>query len=513
MAAFDYRQTRHTFADGAWAAAHTLDIPAERLKFEDLHPMSSYVRQQDIARMLHARAVVRGKSDARILTWTAMQTDRRASRVFPGLRHATDGGERVLSANSFVTYALRHMLSRGWLQLHEYLGDTYEWRAEVPDGQREWSERADAVLRWLEDAIQLDLYPNVERGTYEPRLFRDLDVRRNFARIGRCDFARNFVQNHARTAVFNTSHFLHEHEDLISHHSGYGDAVGLMAAAGTILRPPIYRRGALFYDGERWRIESVGMDEIALYLPGDIKLRIGADAALNPSDPQPIAVYTRAADLRKGQPMQRTPAADDRSEFVIVNRQVVSWKRGGQLYIPQNGFALSIRDGSLPAGAIDDISADAWIEYEFAPQHKRIQAAIQAGPILLRDGEAAPVDEEFCASRDGSAGITPVRMDPAADDIRKARTAIGIKADGDLLLVMVDGCEPGSETWLDSAGATLDELRGLLLDAGAIDALNLSGEGSSSLFVAGGLANVPSDRRGQPGVIYERMIPSIGVVL
>ena len=66
MAAFDYRQTRHTFADGAWAAAHTLDIPAGRLKFEDLHPMSSYVRQQDIARMQYARALDRGMAGAMV---------------------------------------------------------------------------------------------------------------------------------------------------------------------------------------------------------------------------------------------------------------------------------------------------------------------------------------------------------------------------------------------------------------------------------------------------------------
>ena len=514
MSRIDYQQVKHTFADGAWAVAHKAHFGADRLKFEDLHPMSSYVRQQDIARMLYARAQARGERSPQILTWTAMQTDRRASQVFPDIGHRADDGEELISANSFITYALRKMLAEGWLQLHEFIGDTYEWQAHVPPGQADWTRKADTVLRWLEDEIQLDLYPNIGRGTYQPRIFRRFDLRHNFARIGRCDFVRHFVQTHDRAAVFNTSHFLHERDDLISHHSGYGDAIGLLVAENTILRPPIYRRGALLYADGRWRIETVGLDDIALMLPGDIRLQAGVDASLNPPQPQPIALYTRAGNWQSSKSaLQRSPGAPDRMEVVIVNRQVVSWKRGGGLPIPQNGFVLSLRDGALAGGAVDDIINDAWIEYAFADDGEPVQAAIQAGPILLRDGEPANSSEEFRASRGGSAGISPVRMDRSTADTRKARSAIGVYADGSLTLLVVDGCDPASHTPLDSAGATLAEMRELLQAAGVVDALNLSGEGSSHLFVAGGLANAPSDRRGQPGVVYERMLPSIGIVL
>ena len=97
-------------------------------------------------------------------------------------------------------------------------------------------------------------------------------------------------------------------------------------------------------------------------------------------------------------------------------------------------------------------------------------------------------------------------------DARKARTALAIMPEGDLLLALVDGCDPSCRTADDSAGATLRELTDWLREAGAVDALNLGGEGSSHLFVNGGLANTPSDRRGQAGVVYERMLPSIGIV-
>ena len=521
MPNMDYRREKLQLKDGAWSTLHRVDIPADQLKFEDLHPMSSYVRQQDIARMHYARALARGEANPQILTWTAMQTDRRASQLFPELSLAAADGERIISANSFITYVLREILARGWLQLHEYVGDTYEWKVDVPADAPQWRSRAEAVLRWLEEAIQLDLYPNIERGSYAPRVFQRFDVKRNFLRIGRCDFIRHFAQNHERQALFNTSHFLHEHDDLISHHSGYGDAIGLMAAASTILRPPIYRRGALLYDGESWRIKPIGLSDISLMLPGDILLSAEAGARyrfqVNPAHPAPIALYTRAGGLRRsGSPLQRSPEAPDRLEFVLVNRQILSWKRGGNLQIPQNGFVLSVADGALPDGVPEKIIEDAWVEYSFAETAGRIAAGIQAGPILLKDGAfwlgQAAAPEEFCASDGSRVGISPVRMDITGYSARKARTALGIKADGDLLLLTVDGCDSASRTDADSAGVSLPELAELLHKAGAVDGLNLSGEGSCHLFVRGGLANTPSDRRGYPGIVFERMLPSIGIV-
>lgn len=522
MPDINYRRERIQLENGLWSTVHRVDIPADRLKFEDLHPMSSYVRQQDIARMHYARAIARGETSPHILTWTAMQTDRRASQLFPALNLTTEDGEQIISANSFITYILRKILAEGWLKLHEYVGDTYEWKLDIPDEKSTWQARAEAVLGWLEDAIQLDLYPNIERGSYEPRVFHPFDASRNFVRIGRCDFIRHFVQNHERPVLFNTSHFLHEHDDLISHHSGYGDAIGLMVAANTILRPPIYRRGALLYDGERWRVEPIGPNEIRLMLPGDITISAEYSAAyryqLNPAENVPIALFTRAGGLRlSNSPLQQTPTAAGRLEFVLVNRQILSWKRGGGLRIPQNGFVLSIAEGTLPPDIFKQFVEDAWVEYSFVDTVGQVVSGIQTGPILLRGGKTAKEFaghdvEEFWASRGETVGISPVHMDRAALSKRKARTALGIKSDGDIALLMIDGCESASRTDLDSAGASLPELTELMRNAGAVDALNLSGEGSCHLFVNGGLANTPSDRRGQPGVVFERMLPSIGIV-
>ena len=256
-------------------------------------------------------------------------------------------------------------------------------------------------------------------------------------------------------------------------------------------------------------------------MPGDITLSKGdADAyafQVNPAVSRPIALYTRAGTLgQSGRPLDRTPLEDNRLEYVLVNRQILSWKRGGGLQIPQNGFVLSFQSDALPPGSQGRIIEDAWVEYEFESEAQGAVSGIQAGPILLRGGDNVlrdeTINEEYCASQGATVGISPVHTDRAADGDRKARTALGIMPDGELLLVLVDGCDPTCSTKADSTGATLRELTEWMREAGAADALNLSGEGSSHLFVSGGLANTPSDRRGQAGVVYERMLPSIGIV-
>jgi hypothetical protein len=73
---------------------------------------------------------------------------------------------------------------------------------------------------------------------------------------------------------------------------------------------------------------------------------------------------------------------------------------------------------------------------------------------------------------------------------RHSRTAVGVTGDGRLLLVVVDGRQPGY-----SRGMTLRELAELLRRLGAVQAMNLDGGGSSEMVVNGLTANRPSDGR------------------
>lgn len=106
--------------------------------------------------------------------------------------------------------------------------------------------------------------------------------------------------------------------------------------------------------------------------------------------------------------------------------------------------------------------------------------AVGGGPWLLRNGEVM-VD----ASRQG--------FQSGFSDNRHPRTAVGVTADGKLLLVTVDGRQAMS------AGMTLHELARLMLQLGATDAINLDGGGSTTLAVRGGLViNSPSEGKQRP---------------
>ncbi len=65
------------------------------------------------------------------------------------------------------------------------------------------------------------------------------------------------------------------------------------------------------------------------------------------------------------------------------------------------------------------------------------------------------------------------------------RTAAGITKEGSLILMAVDGRQPGSR------GVTLEELASLMHDLGVVEALNLDGGGSTTLVVNNTLVNRP----------------------
>ncbi len=99
--------------------------------------------------------------------------------------------------------------------------------------------------------------------------------------------------------------------------------------------------------------------------------------------------------------------------------------------------------------------------------------AVAAGPSLVRDGTRyVTIDEE-------------IFFDSPIPNVHP-RTAAGITVDGSLLLVVVDGRQSLSR------GVNLSDLAGIMLDLGAVNALNLDGGGSSSFVVNGKLLNRPA---------------------
>ncbi|MGL5206108.1 MAG: phosphodiester glycosidase family protein [Acidaminococcaceae bacterium] len=104
---------------------------------------------------------------------------------------------------------------------------------------------------------------------------------------------------------------------------------------------------------------------------------------------------------------------------------------------------------------------------------------IGAGPLLVRNGKVSVSAQEEQFPADIAVGRAP-------------RTAIGVKADGSILLVVAEG---RSE---DSAGLTLNELAAYMVKLGAREAMNFDGGGSSEMVLNRKVMNNPSDGSERP---------------
>lgn len=106
--------------------------------------------------------------------------------------------------------------------------------------------------------------------------------------------------------------------------------------------------------------------------------------------------------------------------------------------------------------------------------------AISFGPAIVVNGKGT------IKSGDGGWGIAP-------------RTAIGQRKDGAILMLVIDGRQT------KSVGATLKDVQNIMLQYGAINATNLDGGSSSSMYYEGEVINNPSDPLGErsvPSAIY-----------
>jgi len=130
--------------------------------------------------------------------------------------------------------------------------------------------------------------------------------------------------------------------------------------------------------------------------------------------------------------------------------------------------------------------------------------ALTGGPLLLLDDE-----DVFDEAQEGwaiDASQTPARQDEVHRWIngRNPRTAIGQRADGTVLIVVIDGRQPDL-----SVGVTITELRKVMKALGAQSALNLDGGGSTTLVLNGLLKNSPSDRTG-PRLVGDALLLTSG---
>lgn len=147
--------------------------------------------------------------------------------------------------------------------------------------------------------------------------------------------------------------------------------------------------------------------------------------------------------------------------------------------IPDDCFVLSLASDSSYQSAINriksmEIGDTVIIRTECDKAWRNVDSACGGGEMLVEDGEA----------------LSSFTLDSARES--RARTAIGLKKDGTMVLYTVDAST-------NSAGLKLSELAGRLKELGCETALNLDGGGSTAVGVqypgysTGATANTPED--------------------
>jgi hypothetical protein len=208
-------------------------------------------------------------------------------------------------------------------------------------------------------------------------------------------------------------------------------------------------------------------DEVAMFTPEGTTLeRPPADAT--------------SARLRAGGPA--VVRADGWAEAAYTVEEV--GQLGGP--VPAGTVVLSTPpDGAAAADlAALEMGDQATVAWSFAGWPGILDTS-GGNPTLVRNGRVLSGNVD---------GTTPFHR-------RNPRTGVGATADGRLLLVTVDGRQPGH-----SVGMSLRELAELFVGLGAQAAINLDGGGSTTMVLDGTVVNRVSDPQ-------ERRVPTAVLVL
>ncbi len=185
-------------------------------------------------------------------------------------------------------------------------------------------------------------------------------------------------------------------------------------------------------------------------------------------------------DLVKYTPYFHRTTLTDRNglEIVVRKGKIVSINDGiGSSIIPVDGFVISA-NGTFRENLLKAAKIGKKIEVRPGSGFSGSEDIVAGVPQLVKNGKIDITWEQEKASK-------------SFVETRHPRTAVAKLKDGKFLMITVDG---RSES---SGGLGLQDLAEYLLELGAVDAMNLDGGGSTTMFLDGKIVNTPSDKEGE----------------
>lgn len=177
------------------------------------------------------------------------------------------------------------------------------------------------------------------------------------------------------------------------------------------------------------------------------------------------------------------------TEFIVRKNKVRQiLENAGSSEIPYDGFVISVSGKKreeflrllkigtkVTKGFSVSLALDGSKPNMFGPA----EDVIGGVPQLIKNGKIEITWEQEKSSK-------------AFVETKHPRTAVAKLKDGKFLMVTVDGRQPDF-----SVGMNLNELAAFLLELDAVDAMNLDGGGSTTMFLDGKIVNKPSDQTGE----------------
>jgi exopolysaccharide biosynthesis protein len=256
-----------------------------------------------------------------------------------------------------------------------------------------------------------------------------------------------------------------------------GEPAGIVLRAGKVLSEPSRKRPGLAVSGKSARTRLAVVDvQVRAEVVVSKSVRRGIDAVNRPRLDDELILFTPELG-------PATMTGPGGVEAVIEKGRVSALVDGkGGAAIPRSGWVLSA-SGAAAAWVRANLRRGARLETRFDVRLDprpdfTADFIVGGGPRLIRGGRPATGDPGIYGS-----GFA---------DARHPRTAVGVRADGRILLVTVDGRQPEK-----SVGMTIAELTDLLIELGAVEAINMDGGGSTTMVIDGKVVNSPSDLTGE----------------
>lgn len=236
--------------------------------------------------------------------------------------------------------------------------------------------------------------------------------------------------------------------------------LGLIQVDGQLRSGPILNRGVVAWDGkgavefDRYTLQetiTLGSQSFPLTQINSAYIQAG------------VARYTPDWG-----PQYQTLSDNEIVMTVLDDRiatQTTVPTAGQMVPIPSNGYLLTFRSNRTAATTITLGTPVKLVSSSSNPRITAARYALGAGPLLIKNRQIV---------LDGALE----KFSPAFIKERAARSAIGRLRNGNLLLVSV---QPA----LGKGGVTLAEMAQIMEQLGAIDALNLDGGSSTTLYLGG----------------------------